>query len=749
MLEIFSEVSFTNQWPLPWMAAVLSGVLVCLIWLFSRLAVPVSRPIRLFLFLLRLTAVVIVFLILLDPYWKRSGEQPYLGVVVDTSRSMAVQDYEEGLSRIDSVKQYFKKDTYWDEVVKKYRPLFFTFDGLLREETDPLGWQAKGNSSRLELALSGLNRRFGSDRDFLGLVVFTDGNATDFHATDFRMHHDTVLPWIAVGVGQEGPVANVAMLAPDTKDWVFTGEIFPLTARWESNLQKPFPGILNVAVDGKPYRRLEIDLRSGSVDVDLSFIQDGNHVVDLELEPFPGEYARVDNSARVWVRSEPRVVRVYYAEAFYKDVNYFKQALEEDRDFKVSFSSSLIGFSREKSVPFIKDPFYGLPVSREEMLQYDAIILSDVKRSLLSRDQVEWIRELVEEKGGALVMIGGMDSFGDGGYVGSEIEKMLPVEISEEYKKDHYLAARGTNEHPFRPVINEDARHHYLMRLAEDDEVNRRIWETMPLLGGYNYVGRLKPGATVLLEHPADISQFGPRIMAAVQPYGKGRVLAFTSDVTPNWGVDFQEWRDESEGWLYARFWQRALKWLTENRLREKIAPLSVMFEPSLLEDSHPMRVIVRLPENGGTFFSRTLQLEILNGNQSVQNQTWDGAALSGQVEWDIRSVPAGDYYLAIRYGRTGQEPWASKVPFSVHVSRAESRHLDARPDLLESYAAVTKGFFLPMSQMNRLDQMLHKLQNAHWRRSSEPFWNRPSIYAFLLFLLFLDWFVRKRKGLE
>jgi len=44
--------------------------------------------------------------------------------------------------------------------------------------------------------------------------------------------------------------------------------------------------------------------------------------------------------------------------------------------------------------------------------------------------------------------------------------------------------------------------------------------------------------------------------MIVVWHYGKGRAMAFASDIAPHWGSGFQNWK------YYEQFWNQALEWL-------------------------------------------------------------------------------------------------------------------------------------------------------------------------------------------
>lgn len=61
------------------------------------------------------------------------------------------------------------------------------------------------------------------------------------------------------------------------------------------------------------------------------------------------------------------------------------------------------------------------------LTNYDCIVLANVPAEVLSRDQMEAIRTSIHDQGTGLIMIGGPDSFGPGGYQNTPIEEALPV----------------------------------------------------------------------------------------------------------------------------------------------------------------------------------------------------------------------------------------------------------------------------------------------------------------------------------
>ncbi|MFO0575930.1 MAG: VWA domain-containing protein [Polyangia bacterium] len=79
---------------------------------------------------------------------------------------------------------------------------------------------------------------------------------------------------------------------------------------------------------------------------------------------------------------------------------------------------------------------YGMPHSAKELLPYDLVLVSDVPATLVGQAQMLAIEGYVKDYGGGFIMAGGENSFGSGGYQGTQIEKLLPVRFEQEKKRD-------------------------------------------------------------------------------------------------------------------------------------------------------------------------------------------------------------------------------------------------------------------------------------------------------------------------
>ncbi len=77
----------------------------------------------------------------------------------------------------------------------------------------------------------------------------------------------------------------------------------------------------------------------------------------------------------------------------------------------------------------------GIPSNPKELEKYDLILVSDVPAHLMGAGQMAALDAYVKA-GGGLIMAGGEDSFGSGGYERTMIETMMPVRFESERVKD-------------------------------------------------------------------------------------------------------------------------------------------------------------------------------------------------------------------------------------------------------------------------------------------------------------------------
>lgn len=227
-------------------------------------------------------------------------------------------------------------------------------------------------------------------------------------------------------------------------------------------------------------------------------------------------------------------------------------------------------------------PFPAEEIFVQNLSQFDLFILENFSyaRFHLPAAYLQSLKTFVAN-GGGLLVIGGENAFGSGGYKGTPVEEMLPVTLtgaSPDFTTGLFQARPMAKDHP-------------LVRLYDTPEASQAAWDALPQLDGFARFGSVKPGSMVLAVHPTERTADGqPLPIMAIRDYGRGKVMLASSDSTWRWKLGAAaDWRI---GAFYARFWTRAVQYLTGSLdlSKVKFAPL-----PDRLPPREPAQLSLRV----------------------------------------------------------------------------------------------------------------------------------------------------------
>jgi uncharacterized membrane protein len=133
-----------------------------------------------------------------------------------------------------------------------------------------------------------------------------------------------------------------------------------------------------------------------------------------------------------------------------------------------------------------------IPKDLAGLQKYDGLVLSNVSSIRLARRQMAQIRDYVRDHGGGLIMIGGEESFGLGGYFRTPIEEALPVTMEVRQNVDipnlsivlsiDRSGSMSMMAHPGSSVtpldLAKEAAHLVVDLLDERSEIGVMSWDT-------------------------------------------------------------------------------------------------------------------------------------------------------------------------------------------------------------------------------------------------------------------------------
>jgi uncharacterized membrane protein len=734
--------------------------------------------------LLKVVAFAALAACLVEPLWTGTRAKPganLLLLLADNSQGMKIRDPGSSSGRADDLRAMLTADpSPWQvRLEQDFDVRRYLFDSRMRNVADFHELAFDGHSTSLGSALHAVSERF-HDRPIAGLMLFSDGNATDLSESDSLPELPPIYPVVC---GNEGDTRDLSITNVSVTQTAF--EDAPVTVRVDVGAEGfENEAIVMQAIDESGTKVAEETQQSSERKQSLTFrlnIRPTSAGVCFytvrvsarqELEQFDDparatEATLANNRRTVVVNRGRGPYHVLYVSGRPNwEFKFLRRALEEDR--QVRFVGMIRVASREPKFSFrsgdVTNPLFrgfknaqgddterydqpvlvrlntldeselldGFPRTREQLYAYHAIVLDDLEAAFFTHEQLALLRRFVSERGGGLLMLGGQESFRQGNYERTPVEELLPVYLD-----------RPPQDPPGRGVRLQLTREGWLqpwvrLRANESDEKSRI--EQMPEFRSLNRVRAVKPGASVLANVVAADGTTHPGLVA--QQFGQGRCAALLIGDLWRWGM-----RQDPEDRDLEKSWRQLVRWLVSdvserievgvnssqegsNELVELLT--RVRNETFETQDNATVVTTVRPPDgteirmesepslnNAGAYQSIYAPREAGAFRASVAVSDEKGDAL-GQVETGWVSDPAADEFRNVHPNRQLLAQLAERTGGAV---------IDARD--LESFAASLPTRRAPITEQ--------------W---SYPLWHRASVFLFAIACLVGEWGLRRWKGL-
>jgi hypothetical protein len=389
----------------------------------------------------------------------------------------------------------------------------------------------------------------------------------------------------------------------------------------------------------------------------------------------------------------------------------------------------------------------GFPKTAEELFQYQAVIVGDVEAEFFTHEQQALLQRFVSERGGGFLMLGGAESFREGGYAGTPMAAMLPVYLDRATDADlpSMWKLTLTRDGWLQPWTR--------LRATEADE-NTRLAATQPH-EVLNPVSGVKPGASVLATVSDPAGKTYP--VLAAQRFGLGRTASLM--VGDLW---LGSLRDETMQKDLAKSWRQLVRWLVS----DVPANIAVSAEPAV--DGDPAAVRLTLKAHDKEFKpldDATVQLTVrpVRTMSSAGGNAAGNAAATNFVQ--LIAEPSADHpgtyeatYLARETGAFSVEAVATQPDGKVagravagwtsDPAAAEFRVLKPNRGLLETIAKKTGGEVVRLADLDKFARNLPEHRAPITETWSEPLWPKPAVFLLVLACFVAEWGIRRWKGL-
>lgn len=370
---------------------------------------------------LRSLVVIGVALALARPSWITEQNKVSTVILVDVSDSISEKQLAATKKYVDDIEKAVGEDNL-QLITLAEKP------SVVRVEDGPLSAGIKrhvgaGAGTDIQAAMQ-LAYGLYPDGYLPRMVVISDGNQTvgDVAVEAYRAKELGVkVSWRTFDQDKQSEIRVVGVIVPDE---IKVGQPFEVTAEvWSTEAQSATLSLQQDEFPNPLEASKRVDLREGKnlIKFKSDAKRAGATTYKLRLAKFDKDTETANNEAVMTapVKGKPSVL--YVEGGILREpgsASYLQKALEH-----------------EQIDVTVRGPT-GIPSSAKELEKYDLVLVSDVPAHLMGAGQMAALDTYVSAMGGGLIMAGGEDSFGSGGYERTRIEQIMPVRFDSEKIKE-------------------------------------------------------------------------------------------------------------------------------------------------------------------------------------------------------------------------------------------------------------------------------------------------------------------------
>ncbi|MEI8384177.1 MAG: glutamine amidotransferase [Planctomycetota bacterium] len=724
----------------------------------------------------------LLILCLLEPLWSGQRARPganLFAILADNSESMNVHDPQLKESRGQELKNLLnQEDTPWQvRLSQDFDVRRYEFDSRLQGVPDFAKLDFDGNRTNLRSILNSLKERF-QNRPLAGVLLFTDGNATDQGITDFdttglppiypvisgnaKGHRDLTISHLSVTTTafEDAPVtiqADVAQLGlPEAKviaklldekgetvkeeTLVFGRDAAPLAFRFQFRPKSPGLSFYRVTVEtsalaidkestaANNQRLVSVDRGSGPYRVlyltgrpnwEFKFL---NRAIDSD------EQVKLTGVIRV-ARREPKFDwRSRDGEATNPLFRGFDRTGEETE----RYDQPVLVRLNTRDPNELRD---GFPKKAEDLYQFHAVVIDDLEAGFFTADQMTLLERFVSERGGGLLMLGGAESFRHGNYDRTPVGRMLPL----------YLNAVEGVPSPtgYRLSLTRDGWLQPWARLRPTETEEQQRLKELPTFQTINRAGNLKPGATVIAEVTDGERQRHPAL--AVQRFGRGRCAALLIGDLWRWQLDRTDSQRDKDD--LGKAWRQTVRWLiadVPDRIELRVVPQDDFGQPLTRLEARIRTSEFQPQDNAAVKVSLTLP-----DKSVVTQQAEPSLQEAGLYESTFASRMPGQYRLSVEVADAeGKSMGKSETGWAADPDAEEFQRVAPNDELMSSLAKQTGGEVIRADSLESFVRSLPTRQAPLTESYTTPLWHQPWLLVLIVSCLCGEWALRRWRGL-
>ncbi len=450
----------------------------------------------------------------------------------------------------------------------------------------------------------------------------------------------------------------------------------------------------------------------------------------VRIEHQSGEVTFQNNDRELLITAKKRDLWILLADGRPRwESRYLKNLFE--RDASVALRWVFAGVDPDdQSLKRGEDAF---PETVESLEKFDVIFLGDITSDEFTSEELQALRDHVDVRGGGLIFFSGS---GDHltSYLGTPLEALLPIRALAEDE------IQNAPRFPIKVQLTPIGREAQALRLTDDALINVQMWE---LLRPLTIVSRVKelPGSEVWARvQGSDIP------LIVTRTFGRGKILYLGTDQTWRWRYRFGDR-------YHHKIWGQLVSYIREESFAAEGNGISLDTDSANYEMGQSVRIRARLRNPTGASRSNQKVQAILfkDGNEEslLNSPLKESPQQPGLYSTTLPGLEQGWYELKIQIEGEPESEKALSLPFQVlKESSTEDHFISWNEEALREAALHSGGEYFREEQFDRLMKLLKDDQDTQVSTQSYKFaWNWTWFFV-VVFLLSIEWVLRKRFGL-
>ncbi|MCK5033524.1 MAG: hypothetical protein KAS18_07815 [Calditrichia bacterium] len=689
--------------------AIIAGVYTY--FYYRKTVPPVSEKIKIFLGILRGTATFLILSLLFSPQLKlvwQNETNPEIIIAIDKSASMQITDDKEQRFDIANTISEFITDKLIN--TNDIHTYYFDVDTITKTDSVIAGKLG----TNIDFALNNISKKH---KDVESIILISDGIITEGSNPLFsnNIKKNTIH---TIGIGDTTETPDVLIKNINANKTVYKNNPTTISAEITTKNLKDFETTAKLLYNNKiiAAKKVKINQSNEIYQIDFEIIPDkiGNIKYEVQIAGFESEKFKENNTYQFQLEVLKDKLKIgLLADKPGYDVKFIKQILKSEKSFILS------------SFIKIKPNFYEVPLIHKIIDSSDVLLLFDFPGKNAPSSLINYLINMIDKKRIPICY-----------FVSSQSNRYSYQLLNKRFPEISY----GTNKQFINvfavPTIA--GRLNNVFNIFDSSELNESFWQNCsPIEYYFNNIKMSKTDKVLLQTN--DQSQMPVLLTNTYQ--GIHNLLFLGNGF---WRWKFLSAEDKQFATAYETFIINLIKWISKNPgskninidVNKKALPLGeelianiqlydAAFNPITdgeikIQISGPSGDFEAITKNTGNGIYTWQYTPFVEGSYQIKADAYKNDVFLGDNEIEINVLPVNNEFIYTRQ--------------------------DA--DFLNKLALSTNGKYFTADNYRDIVPLIPKTPRTNTLTVNYDLWNKLYSLLLIIFLLSVEWFIRKRKGL-